>query len=169
MHELFREIAPIYMQKLMDDFDMSVLDAAAVFGNLGHESNGFEDMQEISPRAGRGGYGWAQWTGPRRVAFEQYAKRNGLKLSDPGTNYSWLFVELRGPEKNAVKKVKAARSLDTKVVAFEKAFERAGVKHYESRKKWARIALSTYGDKPKPKPGWFAILIRRILSWFGRS
>jgi hypothetical protein len=47
----------------------------------------------------------------------------------------------------------AAVTLDAKVKAFEKAFLRAGVKHYPSRIKWAKIALLAYRkDSAKPTP-----------------
>ncbi len=143
----FREVAPKYMVMLLADFPrLNKLDAAAVFGNLAHESLGFTTLQEITPtvKGSRGGYGWAQWTVPRRRAFEAYAKRNSLDLNADATNYKFLFVELRGDEAKAIDAVRAAVSLGEKVVAFEKAFLRAGVKHYESRKRWAVIALDAY-------------------------
>lgn len=136
--------APTYMGLLMKDFGFDKLDAAAIMGNLGHESNGLTAFQEVSPTAGRGGWGWAQWTGPRRVAFEEYCKRNDKDPKSDDANYGWLFVELSGTEKAAVAKTKAASGLEDKVKAFEMAFERAGVKHYDSRIKWANRALAAY-------------------------
>ena len=69
---LFRDKAPGVMRALIADFDLAVGDAAAVLGNLGHECGGFRLMQEQKPTVpgSRGGYGWAQWTGPRRRKFE---------------------------------------------------------------------------------------------------
>lgn len=151
----FMEKAPTFMGLLINDFGFSVDDAAAIFGNLGHESNGLTAFQEVSPTSGRGGWGWAQWTGPRRVAFEEYVKRNNLDPKSDDANYKWLFVELSGPEKGAVAKTKAAKTLRDKVIAFEQAFERAGVKHYDSRVKWAERALDAYraaGNVPEPVP-----------------
>jgi len=61
--------------------------------------------------------------------------------------YPALFLELKGIEGSegaAIGKTQAAVGLDAKVEAFEKAFLRAGVKHYPSRKLWAKRALEAY-------------------------
>lgn len=158
---LFTEKAPRIMRDLMRDFPISKEDAAAIVGNLGHESGGFAKLQEIAPtvKGSRGGYGWAQWTGPRRRAFEAWCKKEGLSPASDAANYGYLVVELRGDEKAAVPAVKKAVGLRAKVIAFEAAFERAGVKHYDSRVKYAQQALTAYAifdsklaDPPKPSP-----------------
>lgn len=153
----FRATAPHYMKLLMADFGFNLDDAAAIFGNLGHESRGLTDLQENNPtvKGSRGGYGWAQWTGPRRRAYEAWCKKHGKDPKADDTNYAYLFVELKGDEKAAIAKTKAAVGLDAKVEAFEKAFLRAGVKHYPSRKVWAARALDAYrasGLAEKLKP-----------------
>lgn len=145
---LFREKAPGIMRLLMKDFEFSVLDAAAVVGNLGHESGGFKFLQEKKPLVpgSKGGYGWAQWTGPRRRAYEDYCSRNNLDPASDKANYGFLFVELKGSEKKAVWATKSAKTLYDKVVAFELGFERAGIKHYDKRLRWAEIALAAYNS-----------------------
>jgi hypothetical protein len=150
---LFRDIAPLYMRKFMADFDCTLEDAAAVFGNAGHESAGFTKEQEIKPTVAgsRGGWGWFQWTGPRRRAFEGYCARNKLNPASPEANYAWLFLELKGSEKRAIPALKAAGSLNEKVIAFENAYERSGVKHYDSRKKWAAIAMDAFRANNPPE------------------
>lgn len=68
---------------------------------------------------------------------------------DPASNeanYKFLFVKLIGSEKGALPKLKAADTLEEKVVAFEAAFERAGVKADAKRQQWARIALDALGN-----------------------
>ena len=143
----FREVAPKYMALLLADFpQLNKLDAAAVFGNGGHESKGLTDDQEDKPvvKGSRGGLNWMQWTGPRRRAMEAYCKRNKLDPNSDEAAYKWLWVELRGDEKGAIPALRAAVTLEQKVVAFEKAFLRAGVKHYPERQRWARIALEAY-------------------------
>jgi len=90
----FREMAPRIMKDLMKDLDLTVEDAAAILGNLGHESEGFGAMQEKKPSKGRGGYGWAQWTGPRRISFENYCKKNGLAESKAKCNTPFFGVLL---------------------------------------------------------------------------
>ena len=127
---------------LRQDFLFSAMDSDAIIGNLAHETGGFAQFQEISPTVAgsRGGFGWAQWTGPRRKAFEAYCKRNNLDPFSDKANYAWLFLELKGSEKKAVAAVKKAVGLKAKVKAFEQSFERAGVKHYASRLMWAERA-----------------------------
>lgn len=138
----FEHIVREYGPLLMRDFAFTAVDAAAVFGNIGHECNGVENLQELKPLkpGSRGGYGWCQWTGPRRRAYEAYCKRNKLNPADDQANYAFLFVELKGPEAKAVDAVKRASGLVAKVKAFELAFLRAGIKHYDSRNIWAAQA-----------------------------
>lgn len=149
---LYTDMAPGIMRRLMVDFDLDDIEAAAILGNLGHESGGFKFLQELKPLVpgSKGGYGWAQWTGPRRRQFEAYCKRNGLNPASDKANYGFLFVELTGSEKAAVSAVQQASGLAGKVKAFEMAFERAGVKHYPSRIKYAEQALAAYRQNKKP-------------------
>jgi Phage tail lysozyme len=152
---LFTDKAVKYMPLLMKDFGLTDEDAAAIFGNAGAETEGFKYFQEISPTVAgsRGGFGWFQWTGPRRRAFEAYCARNKLDPYSDDANYKFLFVELSGTEKKAVPAVKAAQGLYNKTVAFEKSFERAGVKAYDKRYKYAQEALSAYrAQTPAVKP-----------------
>lgn len=156
----FKAKVPALMKQFMTDFDCTKEDAAAVFGNAGHESGGFMLMQELKPTVAgsRGGFGWFQWTGPRRRAFEAHCKLNNLEPTSDAANYGFLCHELRGDEKMAVPRMKAAKSLGNKVVEFELGYERAGVKHYKSREDWANIALEAFKAKygnglaPKTKP-----------------
>lgn len=153
--KLFRGKVPRYMRQIMADFDCGQEDAAAVFGNIGTECNGFHNMQEISPTAGRGGLGWCQWTAARRRAYEAYCARNHRDPLADDTNYAYLFVELTTTEKSTMPAVKKATGLKAKVVAFEERFERAGVKNYDSRIHWAEIALDALrssGEAGAPPP-----------------
>lgn len=171
--------APGIMRRLMVDFPLTDMDAAAIVGNLGHECKGFTDMQEDKPvvKGSRGGYGWPQWTGPRRRAYEAYCKRNGLNPASDKANYAYLFVELTGSEKKAIQAVRGAKTLAKKVEAFELAFLRAGIKHYPSRMKYAEWALEAYRGAPVPAPqpkpsqpsapvsgGWLAAIINFLVN-----
>src|SRR5690606_15800810 len=153
----FRSKAPEYMGRLIADFQIMPEDAAAIMGNLGHESAGLTILQEIKPTVpgSKGGFGWAQWTGPRRRAFEAYCARTGKDPASDEANYAYLFLELKGiegSEKNAIPRLKAAEGLDAKVEAFEQAFLRAGVKHYPSRTLWARIAPDAWNKSSVTVP-----------------
>lgn len=150
---LFTDKAPGIMRLLMRDFALDDLSAAAIVGNLGHESGGFRFLQEKKPLipGSKGGYGWAQWTGPRRRNYEAYCKRNNLDPASDKANYGFLFVELTGSEAAAIPAVKAASGLAAKVKAFETKFERAGIKHYDSRNNYAAQALKAYHAAEPPK------------------
>lgn len=157
----FRAVAPLHMRQLLKDFpELGPLDAAAVFGNAGHESKGLTDDQEDAPtvKGSRGGLNWMQWTGPRRKALEAYAARNSYDPTSDEVAYKWLYLELKGEEKRAIPALLGATTLAGKVEAFEKAFLRAGVKHYPSRIRWAEIAReelqrpAVLAPQPLPRP-----------------
>lgn len=159
----FRSIVPGAIKTLLRLVPAwTVEDAAAAFGNAGHESLGFTKLQEIKPvvKGSRGGYGWFQWTGPRRRAYEAWCRDEGLDPASATANIGFLAHELAVSEKATVAKVSTAVGLEAKTKAFEMAFERPGVAHTERRLAWARIALDAYNDAypaaavpvPAPKP-----------------
>src|SRR5690606_33272658 len=124
-------------------------DAAAVFGNAGHESGGYQSLQEKKPivPGSRGGYGIMQWTGPRRREFEAYCKRNGLNPSDMDANYAFLFVELKGWEGRVLPKLFAAKGLKANTKVFSDIFLRPGIPHMASRYIRSDRALVAYQGK----------------------
>ena len=152
----FSEQAPQVIKKLMKDFGLKDYQAAAIMGNLGHESGGLKQMQEKGMKSGRGGLGWAQWTGSRRKEFEQLAKETGLPVDSPDLNYMMLKKELSGKYKSTVDKLKGATDLNGSVYAFERGFERSGdvdkagniikTKQYQSRNNYASQALQSLGN-----------------------
>lgn len=147
---MFEDKAVNIMENLLKDFpNITVEDAAAILGNLGHETGGFVHLQELNPVSGSGGYGWAQWTGPRRNAFISWANNKGLQPSSDAANYGFLVYELRTTESPAIPALISASGLYNKVVAFEKKFERAGVKNYGSRLNYANKALAAYNGVKK--------------------
>lgn len=151
----FRRLAPLMMAELMREFRLPDWRAAAIAGNGGHESAGFTVMQEVKPAipGSRGGLGYFQWTGARRRAFEAWATNKGLDTSSYEANIGFLVHELRGSESVAINRLRIAKTLPEAVTAFELAYERAGVKHYGGRQRWAEIALAEFrkrGANPKP-------------------
>lgn len=147
----FDEYAPRIMARLAQDFHFTDPDdTAAIVGNLAHECNGFETLQEIKPtvKGSRGGYGWAQWTGPRRLQYEAWCARKGWKGDEFEANYSFLFRELTGPEAGALGMLNAAHGLAAKTEAFMNGYLRPGIPHLEGRIRWAQKAraLLTGGD-----------------------
>ncbi|WP_170333084.1 phage tail tip lysozyme [Ruegeria arenilitoris] len=144
---LFRRKAPGIANDLMSDFGMTLDQACGILGNIGHECAGFQAMQEIKPivPGSRGGWGWCQWTGPRRRDFEKWCKDNGFtNLSDDNANYGFLKHELETSESRALDHLIATRSLADATRSFMDRFERPGVKHFDSRLDWAREAKRAF-------------------------
>lgn len=125
------------MNDLMADFGFTKTQAAGIVGNLDHESDGFEGLQEYNPtvKGSRGGYGYAQWTGPRRRQFESWAAENGYSdLSSYAANYGFLKHEMTQTwEKRAVDRVKQTNSVEDATKVFQDTFLRPGIPHTKSR------------------------------------
>lgn len=150
----FTELAPAIMGRLIDDFELTHEDAAAIVGNLAHECDGFDTLQEMKPLVpgSKGGYGWAQWTGPRRRAYEAWCKRKGWKGDEFEANYSFLFRELIGPEGRALPAVKRAVGLAEKTEVFMETFLRPGIPHLSSRVYYAKKALQMQPETDAASP-----------------
>ena len=138
---LFAGNCAVFGPRLMKEFHLTDFQAAGVFGNLGHESGGFQHMQELRPISGRGGLGWCQWTGPRRRTFEAYLAKHGLKPSSDEGNFGYLVSELHGIEAGAITALRQAHDLSHATDAFCRHFERPGIVNLSSRLVWANKAL----------------------------
>ncbi len=134
------------MNQLMADFSLTREQAAGIVGNLGHESSGMRALNEAKPLipGSRGGFGWAQWTGPRRREFEAWAKANGLDIRSDEANYGFLKHELMGKYRGVIDRVRRTKTMEQSMYAFENGYEKAGVKAYSSRLKWGRRAMDSY-------------------------
>lgn len=144
---LFRQKAPAIMRALQTEFpELGAEDVAAVLGNIGGETGGFQHMQELRPvvAGSRGGYGWCQWTGVRRRQFEAWCREQGVLPSSDEANLGFLCHELRTSERRTLPALMNAQGLRAKVIAFERTFERAGIPHHDGRVRWAKIALSAF-------------------------
>jgi hypothetical protein len=149
---LFDTKAPRIMRQLMSDFGFTKIQAAGILGNLGHETGGFKEFQELNPLGGgQGGFGWAQWTGMkvgpppgRRKAFMDFCAANGVEPTSDEGNYGFLKHEMETTEKATVPALKAETTLEGATAAFEAKFERAGVVALNSRIKFAHKALTAF-------------------------
>lgn len=146
-----QNIAAKLLSDLKRDFGLTDEQAAGVVGNLMHESGGFNSLQEINPSSGRGGYGYAQWTGPRRTAFENYATRNNLEPSSYEANYGYLKHELANDpyERRQFNTVKNARTAEEAARLVSENFLRPGNPNLASRQNYANQALG-YAGSPVP-------------------
>lgn len=129
------------MMDLQRDLGLSPEQAAGVVGNLAHETGGFRHMQEIAPivEGSRGGYGYAQWTGPRRRQFEEWVSQQGLDPNSYEANYGFLLHEMTAtPEARVVPALRNALSPEDAANVFSERFLRPGIPHSESRLRYAR-------------------------------
>ncbi|MBW3099237.1 phage tail tip lysozyme [Pseudohoeflea coraliihabitans] len=152
-----RDIADRLMDDLQRDFGLSPAQAAGIVGNLAHESAGFKSLQEKGyqryGKNARGGYGYAQWTGPRRTAFENWARANKLDPRSYAANYGFLSYELtQTPEKRALDKVKAAQTPEQAAQIFSDTFLRPGEPHMGRRTALASDVFNAFGAAPVATP-----------------
>lgn len=109
--------------------------AQGIVMNLEDESGLDTGINEIAPLVpgSRGGYGLAQWTGPRRVALEQYAAQSGAPADDLDTQLDFLMTELKGPESRAYESLMASGNAGDAGAAFVTDFLRPAAQHRERR------------------------------------
>lgn len=144
----FDKLAPEWVRKLMAEFGLTAEQAAGIVGNLAYESNGFQTLQEISPNGGRGGFGAAQWTGPRRRAFEAWCKLHGLEPESDEANYGYLLAELHGDYRGTIDALKKTKTDADAVFSVGQTYERPGgttathLPGFDGRLRYARRALA---------------------------
>jgi peptidoglycan hydrolase-like protein with peptidoglycan-binding domain len=170
---VFVSKAPGVMRALMDKFSLTDTQAAGVLGNIGHECAGFTILREIGQPEGRGGYGWCQWTGPRRQTFLSWCNAQGLDWRSDEANLGYLIHELSGSQNASIVRLRRTRSLEEAVEVFEKAFEGAGVPAMGPRNHWARVALDAFHrlgpvappeiPSPGPMPADLWVLLTDLL------
>ena len=151
------------MTLLIGEFDLTPTQAAAIMGNIGHECAQFHTWHEKGQKEGKGGYGWAQWTGVRRQAFFAWLAKHPWIFDWRGdiANYLYLREELKTTQSSAIKSIKKESDLIRAVAEFEKKFERArpGKEGFDDRDRLAKIALDSYNERSFP-----AVLLYYIRS-----
>ena len=148
-------IARQLLSDLKRDFGLTDEQAAGVVGNLMHESGGFNSLQEVNPTVpgSAGGFGFAQWTGPRRKSFDSYVEKQGLDRNSYDANYGFLKHELENNryERNQFNKVKKAGTAAEAARIVSENYLRAGIPHNASRVRYAEQVLP-FAKMPDP-PG----------------
>ncbi len=148
-------IARQLLSDLKRDFGLTNEQAAGVVGNLMHESGGFNSLQEINPTVpgSAGGFGFAQWTGPRRKSFDSYVKERGVDRNSYDANYGFLKHELENNryERNQFNKVKKAGTAAEAARIVSENYLRPGIPHNASRVRYAEQVLP-FAKMPVP-PG----------------
>lgn len=95
---------------------------------------GINEHNPIVPGS-RGGYGLAQWTGPRRKQLEAFAQQQGKPVSDMDVQLDFLMTELQGSEKRAAQSIFGAKDTGSAAVAIVNDFLRPAEEHRASRSK----------------------------------
>jgi murein DD-endopeptidase MepM/ murein hydrolase activator NlpD len=151
------------VKALMNDYGLTTAQASGIVGNFMHESGGKHvppDVNEggrIGPPLFDGGYGWAQWTGPRQETFIDFAVKNGLMASrnvnaTDAANYGYLKHELDTGYKNTITQLRKQTTPENAAVSFEATFERAGVPALAERKANARQVYNEITGVSVPDP-----------------
>jgi hypothetical protein len=135
---------------------LSKAQIAGVLGNLQLES-GFNprvnEGGQVGAPLGRGGYGFAQWTGGRQTNLVNFAKGRKMDPGDPNLQAQFLIHELQGPEKRAFESLKGAVSPEESARRFLTDFERAGIPKTKQRQEAARQLYGKLGFLDAPAPG----------------
>lgn len=141
------------VRRLAADAALTPEQAAGLVGNLGYESAGFTALQEIKPLVpgSAGGYGWAQWTGPRRREFERWCAERGLAPASDEANYGFLLFELLGSFKGFSARLRQMQSVEDACRLTHEMYERpqdvldGSYRSGPDRLTWARRALAGAG------------------------
>jgi len=104
---------------------------------------GINERNPIVPGS-RGGFGLYQLTGPRRVAYERYARERGVPVSDEDAQLDFMMMELQGPEKRAAQAIFNTENAGDAAAAIVTNFLRPAEKHRAER-----VARYTSGSAPQ--------------------
>lgn len=150
----FTEIVSTYGPRAMRDLGISAIGAAGLFGNGDVESGGYVKLQEIKPvvAGSRGGYGWMQWTGPRRRQYEAACAAQGLNPAGDEANYGFMVAELKTTEKAALAALKRAKTVEAAARAVCNKYLRPGIPHLERRIASAQRAYAILAPGAAPGP-----------------
>lgn len=109
--------------------------AIGLAGNYQIESGLDTGINEINPvvPGSRGGFGLAQWTGPRRKQYEAFAGSKGKPLDDLDTQLDFTVWELANTEKKAAESIFAAKTVEEAAERVSDKFLRPGIPHKAKR------------------------------------
>lgn len=142
---VFTDKVKKYLPRMCNDLAITREQACGIFGNLGTETGGFTALQEKAPiiKGSRGGYGWMQWTGPRRKKYEAWCKTNNKNPALDETNYEYLILETKTDELHSLVQLRKTKTVEAATETFMKQNLRPGIPHLDNRMRYAKIADET--------------------------
>lgn len=140
--------------------------AEGITMNLRDESGLNPGINEAAPMVAgsRGGYGLAQWTGPRRKALESAASQRGVAVDDPDFQLDFLVEELQGPEKQAWARVAQTSTAGDAAAAFATNFLRPAKQHLERRVASYTGSGGSMGNALRSSPAMQAPDLSRLMA-----
>lgn len=112
-------------EHVADGFVMNMIDESGLNPNI-------NEHNPLVPGS-RGGFGYYQATGPRRVGMEQAAMARGVAPGDRNNQLDYLAYEMAGPEAAAAQHIMAAPDKWTAAAEIAKRFLRPSPEHLERR------------------------------------
>ena len=124
---------------LQEDFDLPESSAAAIVGNLAHESGNFRMLHEIKGTC----YGYSQWCGSRKTAFRAFSKSRGGQQTYEA-NYGFLKHELATEYQQMLNRLRQTENVDKAAKIFMKEFlrPRASTANLKRRVRFAKQYLN---------------------------
>lgn len=144
------------VNRLMDDVHLKDYQASGLVGGFGVESVEFTKLHEIGQPENVGGYGWAQWTGPRRRDFFAWCKEHNLDWRSREANYGFLVFELTHTYGSFLRDLRETQTLEEATHLAHRIYERPqevldGTEtSYPQRFRYAQRALA--GSRGQPHP-----------------
>lgn len=96
--------------------------AAGIAGNLVQESS----LNPTAKNPTSGAFGFAQWLGPRKKAFMDFAMKAKKDIKDPLAQLEFIDYELNTTERKAKDKLLTSRDATEAAINFSDHYERAG-------------------------------------------
>ena len=127
------------MTRMMQEFGLTVEQAAGIAGNIGHESA--FNANARNPKNGM--YGLAQWDTRRRANFKKAIGRD-IHGSSFDQQLDFLVHELKTTESAAIDAIKKTTTVSGAAASFERNFERANGSGMADRKKRANQYLKNF-------------------------
>lgn len=146
---IFTDKVKAYHPRLIKDLSITSNQGCGIWGNIGAETGGFTALQEIKPtvKGSRGGFGWMQWTGPRRKKFEAWCVEKKLNPASDEANYQYLVQETLTDEAHSLVQLRKTTTVEAATETFMKQNLRPGIPNLPGRLNYAKQAAIAVNEK----------------------